>query len=67
MLLQVRRGAGVTNEEILGFAKLFNDELTLDNISRLILVFLFNASLIYIYLHSLWWMRFVSLQKICNS
>lgn len=33
--MQVRRGAGVTNEEILGFAKLFNDELTLDNISRL--------------------------------
>ncbi|XVF37513.1 hypothetical protein REPUB_Repub20aG0015200 [Reevesia pubescens] len=30
----VRRGAGVSNEEILGFAKLFNDELTLDNISR---------------------------------
>lgn len=33
-LIKVRRGAGVTNEEILGFAKLFNDELTLDNISR---------------------------------
>ncbi|KAH0710706.1 hypothetical protein KY284_012133 [Solanum tuberosum] len=33
-LSKVRRGAGVTNEEILGFAKLFNDELTLDNISR---------------------------------
>ncbi|PPD95797.1 hypothetical protein GOBAR_DD07186 [Gossypium barbadense] len=31
---QVRRGAGVSNDEILGFAKLFNDELTLDNISR---------------------------------
>uniref|UniRef100_A0A2P2M539 Letm1 RBD domain-containing protein n=1 Tax=Rhizophora mucronata TaxID=61149 RepID=A0A2P2M539_RHIMU len=31
---KVRTGAGVTNEEILGFAKLFNDELTLDNISR---------------------------------
>ncbi|KZV37352.1 leucine zipper-ef-hand containing transmembrane protein [Dorcoceras hygrometricum] len=29
-----KRGAGVSNEEILGFAKLFNDELTLDNISR---------------------------------
>ncbi|KAD5803571.1 hypothetical protein E3N88_14931 [Mikania micrantha] len=27
-------GASVSNEEILGFAKLFNDELTLDNISR---------------------------------
>ncbi|XVF41403.1 hypothetical protein PTKIN_Ptkin01aG0277300 [Pterospermum kingtungense] len=31
---KVRTGAGVTNDEILGFAKLFNDELTLDNISR---------------------------------
>lgn len=31
---QVRTGAQVNNEEILGFAKLFNDELTLDNISR---------------------------------
>ncbi|CAA2958612.1 LETM1 and EF-hand domain-containing 1, mitochondrial [Olea europaea subsp. europaea] len=31
---KVRKGTGVTNEEILGFAKLFNDELTLDNISR---------------------------------
>ncbi|WCJ38921.1 LETM1-like protein [Euphorbia peplus] len=31
---KVRTGAGVSNEEILGFAKLFNDELTLDNISR---------------------------------
>ncbi|KAF5959281.1 hypothetical protein HYC85_000490 [Camellia sinensis] len=30
----VRRGVHVSNEEILGFAKLFNDELTLDNISR---------------------------------
>lgn len=35
MLMQVRTGAGASNEEILGFAKLFNDELTLDNISRL--------------------------------
>ncbi|XP_052172417.1 uncharacterized protein LOC127788315 isoform X2 [Diospyros lotus] len=33
-LNKVRRGARVSNEEILGFAKLFNDELTLDNISR---------------------------------
>ncbi|KAK6266365.1 hypothetical protein QUC31_017202 [Theobroma cacao] len=33
-LNRVRRGAGVSNEEILAFAKLFNDELTLDNISR---------------------------------
>ncbi|KAA3490763.1 LETM1 and EF-hand domain-containing protein 1, mitochondrial-like [Gossypium australe] len=34
---KVRTGAGVSNDEILGFAKLFNDELTLDNISRLVL------------------------------
>ncbi|KAL0432866.1 UNVERIFIED_CONTAM: Mitochondrial proton/calcium exchanger protein [Sesamum latifolium] len=33
-LNRVRTGARVANEEILGFAKLFNDELTLDNISR---------------------------------
>ncbi|CAA6668458.1 unnamed protein product [Spirodela intermedia] len=33
-LNKVRRGSPVSNEEILGFAKLFNDELTLDNISR---------------------------------
>ncbi|WCJ21861.1 LETM1-like protein [Euphorbia peplus] len=33
-LNSVRRGARVSNEEILGFAKLFNDELTLDNIGR---------------------------------
>lgn len=33
-LNKVRRGASVANDEILGFAKLFNDELTLDNISR---------------------------------
>ncbi|GAV83933.1 LETM1 domain-containing protein [Cephalotus follicularis] len=31
---KVRTGASVSNEEILGFAQLFNDELTLDNISR---------------------------------
>ncbi|KAI7726342.1 hypothetical protein M8C21_007998 [Ambrosia artemisiifolia] len=31
---KVRRGTRVSNDEILGFAKLFNDELTLDNISR---------------------------------
>ncbi|GKV32812.1 hypothetical protein SLEP1_g41386 [Rubroshorea leprosula] len=31
---KVRTGAPVSNDEILGFAKLFNDELTLDNISR---------------------------------
>ncbi|MCH87273.1 LETM1 and EF-hand domain-containing protein 1 mitochondrial-like, partial [Trifolium medium] len=30
----IRRGSNVSNEEILGFAKLFNDELTLDNINR---------------------------------
>ncbi|KAK7815070.1 mitochondrial proton/calcium exchanger protein [Quercus suber] len=33
-LNKVRRGTSVSNEEILVFAKLFNDELTLDNISR---------------------------------
>ncbi|KAH9304758.1 hypothetical protein KI387_009162 [Taxus chinensis] len=33
-LSKVRTGAKVSNEEILGFAKLFNDELTLDNVSR---------------------------------
>ncbi|OVA11045.1 EF-hand domain [Macleaya cordata] len=33
-LNKVRTGARVSNEEILGFAKLFNDELTLDNINR---------------------------------
>lgn len=33
-LNKVRKGGRVSNEEILGFAKLFNDELTLDNISR---------------------------------
>lgn len=32
---QVRKGERVSNDEILGFAKFFNDELTLDNISRL--------------------------------
>ncbi|KAH7542144.1 hypothetical protein FEM48_Zijuj02G0042100 [Ziziphus jujuba var. spinosa] len=31
---EVRKGVRVSNDEILGFAKLFNDELTLDNISR---------------------------------
>ncbi|KAL4590954.1 hypothetical protein LXL04_003901 [Taraxacum kok-saghyz] len=31
---RARTGAVVSNEDILGFAKLFNDELTLDNISR---------------------------------
>ncbi|XP_020531987.1 LETM1 and EF-hand domain-containing protein 1, mitochondrial isoform X2 [Amborella trichopoda] len=33
-LNKARTGGHVSNEEILGFAKLFNDELTLDNISR---------------------------------
>ncbi|KAJ4958783.1 hypothetical protein NE237_025894 [Protea cynaroides] len=33
-LNKVRTGGHVSNGEILGFAKLFNDELTLDNISR---------------------------------
>lgn len=36
--LQLRKGARVSNDEILSFAKLFNDELTLDNISRLALL-----------------------------
>lgn len=31
---QVRTGGKVQNDDILAFAKLFNDELTLDNISR---------------------------------
>ncbi|GJT81858.1 LETM1 and EF-hand domain-containing protein 1, mitochondrial-like protein [Tanacetum coccineum] len=31
---KVRHGGRVSNDEILGFAKLFNNELTLDNISR---------------------------------
>ncbi|KAF8704251.1 hypothetical protein HU200_031749 [Digitaria exilis] len=33
-LNKVRKGGRVSNEEILSFAKLFNDELTLDNMSR---------------------------------
>ncbi|KAH7302581.1 hypothetical protein KP509_23G078200 [Ceratopteris richardii] len=33
-MTKVRRGETVLNDDILGFAKLFNDELTLDNISR---------------------------------
>ncbi|XP_030482204.2 uncharacterized protein LOC115699108 [Cannabis sativa] len=33
-LSRLRKGGRVANEEILGFAKLFNDELTLDNINR---------------------------------
>lgn len=40
---QVRKGGRVSNEEILGFAKLFNDELTLDNISRLGLLIYISA------------------------
>ncbi|GJV42522.1 mitochondrial proton/calcium exchanger protein-like protein [Tanacetum coccineum] len=34
MVKEVRNGGSVTNDEILGFAKLFNDQLTLRNISR---------------------------------
>ncbi|VAI58338.1 unnamed protein product [Triticum turgidum subsp. durum] len=34
MFKQVRKGERVSNDEILNFAKLFNDELTLDNMSR---------------------------------
>ncbi|GJN27166.1 hypothetical protein PR202_gb15162 [Eleusine coracana subsp. coracana] len=33
-LNKVRKGGHVSNEEILNFAKLFNDELTLDNMNR---------------------------------
>ncbi|TVT99118.1 hypothetical protein EJB05_55526 [Eragrostis curvula] len=33
-LNKVRKGERVSNDEILNFAKLFNDELTLDNMSR---------------------------------
>ncbi|CAI0396988.1 unnamed protein product [Linum tenue] len=33
-LTKVRKGSSVSNDEILSFAMLFNDELTLDNISR---------------------------------
>lgn len=33
-LNKVRKGGHVSNEEILSFAKLFNDELTLDNMNR---------------------------------
>uniref|UniRef100_A0ACD5TH98 Uncharacterized protein n=1 Tax=Avena sativa TaxID=4498 RepID=A0ACD5TH98_AVESA len=37
-LNKVRKGERVSNDEILGFAKLFNDELTLDNMNRARLV-----------------------------
>ncbi|KAG8082531.1 hypothetical protein GUJ93_ZPchr0014g47029 [Zizania palustris] len=37
-LNKVRKGGHVSNEEILSFAKLFNDELTLDNMNRARLV-----------------------------
>lgn len=43
---QVRRGGRVSNDEILNFAKLFNDELTLDNMNRL------GIPLVYVYIHS---------------
>ncbi|KAJ8450551.1 hypothetical protein Cgig2_020188 [Carnegiea gigantea] len=43
---KVRRGEDVSNEEILGFAKLFNDELTLDNISRLVVVSYFLSYIV---------------------
>uniref|UniRef100_A0A0A9DPT7 Letm1 RBD domain-containing protein n=1 Tax=Arundo donax TaxID=35708 RepID=A0A0A9DPT7_ARUDO len=33
-LNKVRKGGHASNEEILSFAKLFNDELTLDNMNR---------------------------------
>lgn len=34
MALQVRAGQEVDNAEIIKFARLFNDELTLDNLER---------------------------------
>lgn len=37
-LLQVRAGAEVSNDELVKFASLFNDELTLDNLDRVQLV-----------------------------
>jgi LETM1 and EF-hand domain-containing protein 1 len=36
--LQVRAGAEVSNNELVKFASLFNDELTLDNLDRVQLV-----------------------------
>jgi hypothetical protein len=36
--LQVRAGAEVSNDELVRFASLFNDELTLDNLDRVQLV-----------------------------
>ncbi len=38
MCLQVRAGAEVSNAELVKFASLFNDELTLDNLDRVQLV-----------------------------
>jgi hypothetical protein len=35
LTLQVRTGREVDNAEIIRFARLFNDELTLDNLERL--------------------------------
>lgn len=41
---QVRKGVRVSNDEILGFAKLFNDELTLDNVSRFVFYYKLSYS-----------------------
>ncbi|CAN7135041.1 unnamed protein product [Brassica rapa subsp. narinosa] len=49
----VRKGRLVQNDEILGFAKLFNDELTLDNISRFVAPFLLNLRNVLLCVHVL--------------
>ena len=51
--MQVRKGRLVQNDEILGFAKLFNDELTLDNISRFVAPFLLNLRNVLLCVHVL--------------
>ncbi|CAN6836981.1 unnamed protein product [Brassica oleracea] len=49
----VRKGRLVQNDEILGFAKLFNDELTLDNISRFVAPFHLNLRDVLLCVHVL--------------
>ncbi|CAG7905319.1 unnamed protein product [Brassica rapa] len=49
----VRKGRLVQNDEILGFAKLFNDELTLDNISRFVAPFRLNLRDVLLCVHVL--------------
>ncbi|EMS51213.1 hypothetical protein TRIUR3_18170 [Triticum urartu] len=61
-LNKVRKGERVSNDEILSFAKLFNDELTLDNMSRLpIISVLYTLSTlgeyVQIYGYSTFWYR----------